>query len=161
MQLSDLVLLSAIAVRTAIVYVVLVVGIRITGKRQTGEMSLNDLILVLLQANAVQNSMTEGNGGLAVALVSASTLIGTNWLLSTWFARHPSWQPTLLGSPTVIVENGHMIGQRARREGVTMEELLGAVRDQGLMDLRQVKLAVLEIDGGITVVPRERGEERS
>ncbi len=67
--------LAAVAVRTAIVFALLLVGVRLTGKRQTGEMNANDLLLVLVLANAVQNAMTQGNGRLAVALVSSGTLI--------------------------------------------------------------------------------------
>jgi uncharacterized membrane protein YcaP (DUF421 family) len=149
------VLLTAIALRTAIVFVLLVVAVRGTGKRQTGEMNVHDLLLVLVLANAVQNAMTMGNGHLTVALVSSGTLLLLGWLLAVLLRRHPAWQPVLLGTPTILVERGRLIRQNMKREGVTETDLLGAVRQQGLLDLGGVKLAVLEIDGSISVIPSE------
>jgi uncharacterized membrane protein YcaP (DUF421 family) len=149
-------LVAAAAARTAIVFVLLVAGIRITGKRQMGEMNLHDLLLVLIMANAVQNAMTKGDGHLGVALASAGTLIVLGWLLQTLISYRDSWQAVLLGVPTVIVENGRMIRGNMRREGITEQEVLAAVRDQGLADLAGVKLAVLEIDGTVSVIPRNQ-----
>jgi uncharacterized membrane protein YcaP (DUF421 family) len=148
--------LAAAAVRTAIVFALLVVGIRLTGKRQTGEMNAHDLLVVLIVANAVQNSMTKGNGSLVVALVSSGTLILLGWLLAFTLSRRPDWQAGLVGEPTVIVEDGRMIHPNMRREGVTKDDLMAAVRDQGVAAVANVKLAVLEVDGTISVVPRER-----
>ncbi len=151
--------LAAIAVRTAIVFVALVIGFRITGRRQTGELNLHDLLLVLILANAVQNAMTKGDGRLTVALASSGTLLLLGTLLAAWQCRHPSWERQVVGAPTVLVEAGRLIGRNLRREGVTECDLMAAVRDQGVADLAGVRLAVLEADGSISVIPRERDRE--
>jgi|SRR5581483_9535400 len=148
--------LAAVAVRTAVVVFALLVGLRLTGKRQAGEANLSDLLLALMMANAVQNAMTKGDGHLGVALVSAGTLIFLGWLAATLLSRHPGWERWAVGGPTVIVENGRVFRRTARREGVTDQELMAAVRDQGLADVADVKLAVLECDGSFSVIPRDR-----
>jgi uncharacterized membrane protein YcaP (DUF421 family) len=147
--------LAAIALRTMIVLIVLVIGLRVTGKREAGELNLPDLILVLVLANAVQNAMTNGDGRLSVALVSAGTLIACGWVFA-WLVRiNPSVHRYLTGSPTVVVENGRALRHNLRREGVTREELIQAVREKGLADLAAVRLAILEPDGTISIIPRE------
>ncbi len=151
---SGPIFLAAIAARTAIVFVLVLVGLRLTGKRQAGELNLHDMFLVLVLCNAVQNAMTNGNGRLTVALVSSGTLIFLGWLFARLLSRHPSWEPWAVGVPTVIVEDGRVFRRAMRREGVTRDELLAAVRDQGVPDLADVRLAVLETDGSISVVPR-------
>lgn len=151
--------LAAIAVRTAIIFLMLIVGMRVTGKRQTGEMNIKDLLLVLIVANAVQNAMTKGNGDLAVALVSAGTLILLGWLYAILVGKYPSWQAWLVGAPTVIVHNGRMIRPNMRREGLTENDLMAAVRDMGLDNLARVRLAILEIDGTISIIPQEHAQE--
>ncbi len=150
---SGLASLASIALRTAIVFVLLVLGVRLTGKRQTGEMNLHDLLMIMILANAVQNAMTAGNPHLSVAIIAASTLILLGWLLAVAVGRHPSWQTWIMGAPTVLVQDGQMLPKNMRREGVSEAELMTAVREQGLAELARVKLAVLEIDGEISVVP--------
>lgn len=151
----DFAFLAAVALRTAMVFVVLVIGVRKTGKRQTGEMNLHDLVLVLVLANAVQNAMTQGDARLSVALVSSGTLLVLGWIYELLVATRQTCQPWLAGVPTVIAERGHLLRGAMWQEGVTERELMAAVRDQGLMELAQVRLAVLEIDGSISVVPQE------
>lgn len=147
--------LAAIAARTMIVLIVLVIGLRVTGKRQAGELNLPDLILVLVLANAVQNAMTNGDGRLPVALVSAGTLIACGWIFA-WLVRiNPTVHQRLTGSPTVVVENGRALRQNLRREGVTQEELMQSFREKGLADLADVRLAILEPDGTISIIPQE------
>jgi uncharacterized membrane protein YcaP (DUF421 family) len=147
--------LAAVAVRTAIVLGALAVGLRVTGRRQAGELNTHDLLLVLILANAVQNAMTRGDGRLSVALVSSGTLLALGLLFARLQSRHPSWEEWGEGVPTVIVEDGRAVRRNMRREGVTEADLLAAVRDQGVADLAGVKLAVMENNGSISVVPRE------
>ncbi len=155
----DLAFLAAIAVRTAVVFGVLVVGLRITGRRQAGELNLHDLLLVLILANAVQNAMTKGDGRLSVALVSSGTLLGLGTLLAALQSRYPSCERFVVGVPTILAEGGRLNRRNMRREGVSEGELMAAVRDQGLADLSDVRFAVLELDGSISVIPWEHGHE--
>lgn len=150
---EKMLILTAIAARTGIVYLVLIAGLRITGKRQSGEMDLPDLMLVLMLGNSVQNAMTQGLGDMSVALVAAGALILVGWLYETFTTAHPAWEKVLTGVPTVIVENGRADRLAMRRQGITNAELMSAVRHQGLAKLDDVKLAVLEVDGEISIVP--------
>jgi len=151
---SGVLFLTAIAVRTAIVLVALIVGVRIFGKRQLGGMNVYDLVLVLALANAVQNAMTRGSGQLAVGLVSSGTLLVLGRLLGLAFVRRPSLERSLVGIPTVVVQDSRLLETNMRREGVTEAEVLAAVRGYGLSDLSEVKLAVVEPDGSLSVVPK-------
>ncbi|HEY1381713.1 MAG TPA: YetF domain-containing protein [Gemmataceae bacterium] len=151
--------LAAVAVRTAVTTAVLLVGLRATGKRQAGEGNLHDLMLALLMANAVQNGMTRGDGSLAVALAAAGTLLLLARLVGGLLSGHPAWEGWAVGGPTVLVEDGRVVRRRARREGVTDRELMAAVRDEGLAGVGDVKLAVLEPDGSISVIPRDKQPE--
>ncbi len=151
--------LAAVAVRTALVFAVLAVGVRVTGRRQAGELNLRDLLLVLILANAVQNAMTRGDGRLAVALVSSGTLLALGTLIAALQSRFPFWERRVVGVPKVLVEGGRANRREMRREGVSRGDLMAAVRDQGVADLSGVRLAVLEADGSISIIPAERGPE--
>jgi uncharacterized membrane protein YcaP (DUF421 family) len=146
--------LSLIAARTLVVLLVLLAGIRLTGKRQVGGMNLFDLVLVLALANAVQNAMTNGSGDLGVGLVAAGMLFLADRALGILFTRMPSLEGRLAGVPTVIVQNGHLERGNMRREGITEDEVLAAVRSYGLANLSEVKLAILEEDGSLSVVAK-------
>jgi len=99
--------------------------------------------------------MTKGDGRLLVALVSSGTLLLLGTLFAALQCRYPTCERWVAGVPTVLVENGRVLRRHLRREGVTEGELMGAVREQGLADLAGVKLAVLENDGSISVIPRK------
>ncbi len=149
-------LLAAVAVRTAVVMFAVVIGLRLFGKRGTGGLNVQDLLMVLVMANAVQNSMTAGDGRLLVAFVSASTLILLSRGLGMLAVRHPGVEKRLAGSPVILVHDGRVLRRNARRQGVSMRELMAEVRKQGLAHMSRVRLAVLEMDGAISIVPEEQ-----
>jgi uncharacterized membrane protein YcaP (DUF421 family) len=99
-------LLAAIAVRTALVLLALVVGMRFFGRRHAGEMNVYDLLLVRMMDNAVQNAMTKANGNLLVAFTSAGTLLLLGWCTGALVTRWPSVRAKLMGSPTIVIHNG-------------------------------------------------------
>jgi uncharacterized membrane protein YcaP (DUF421 family) len=147
--------LSAIGMRSVIVLVALVAGIRIFGKQDVGGLTLIDLVMVLLLGNAVQNAMTNGSGNLGVGLVSAGVLLVLDRLMGFLFVRRPWIEKKLLGEPTVIGANGRLDERIMRREGVERDDVLAAVRQMGLSELSQMRLAVLEPDGTISIIPRD------
>ncbi len=149
--------LPAVAVRTAIVLAGLVLGIRLAGKRHIGEMAVDDILLILMTANAVQNAMTTGSGRVSVAFVCAGTLIAAGWLGGVVFSRFPFLERRVSGAPTLLVHDGVAIRRNLRREHVSRDQLMLAVRKQGLGRVADVKLAVLEANGAISVVPRDKG----
>ncbi|MGB8644391.1 MAG: YetF domain-containing protein [Anaerolineae bacterium] len=147
--------LASVGVRTVIVLLALIAGIRIFGKRDLGGMNLVDLVLVMLLGNAVQNALTAGSGHIGVGLVSAGVLILADRLMGILFVRRPWIERTLLGSPTLILHHGRIDRIAMEREGMDEDELLTAIRAQGLQAPAQVRLAVLEEDGSISIVPEE------
>jgi len=152
-------LVLATSLRTAVVMAALVVGLRVVGKRQTGEMNIYDLAMVMLVANAVQNAMTAGKGNLSVGLASAGTLLLVGFALSMIFVRVPKLERLVAGTPTVLVSNGHVMEGHMRRENVTMNQLLAAARIHEVTDILKIRLAVLEIDGDISIVTENESPE--
>jgi uncharacterized membrane protein YcaP (DUF421 family) len=146
--------LTTVAARTAIILLWLIVGLRMLGKRQIGQMNIYDLALVMALSNCVQNAMTHGNGNLSVGIVSASTLLGIGWIITMIFVRVPKLEERIVGSPTVLIHDGQVQKQNLRREHVTENELMTAVRLHGLGSTNEVLLSVLEVDGSISVIPR-------
>jgi uncharacterized membrane protein YcaP (DUF421 family) len=144
-----------IIIRTFVVYLVVVIGLRVFGKRELGQMTPCDLVLILTLSNSVQNAMTGPDTSLTGGLISASTLLLSNWLLGTFGVRIPAVRKWLTGSPTLLVHNGKLIPAHMRREGVEEDELIIAAREHGIDDLKEVKEAILEVDGSISIIPKD------
>jgi uncharacterized membrane protein YcaP (DUF421 family) len=153
-------LLAAVAARTAVVLLVVAVGVRLTGRRQMGGMNAQDLLVLLLVANAVQNPLTSGSGSPLVAVASSGTLILLVWAIGRVFVARPGVERRLMGAPTVLVRAGRVERAAMRAEGIDEDELMAAIRDRGLADPADVRLAVLEMDGAITVVPEKEARGR-
>jgi uncharacterized membrane protein YcaP (DUF421 family) len=145
-----------VVVRTAVVYVAVVLGLRLTGKRQLGQPNTLDLVAVLLAANGVQNAMTGPDTSVTVGIVSTVTLFALNALWTRYGPRLGIVQQGTAETPTLLVTDG-VVQQRAlRREGLTREELDAALRAHGLASVGDVKRAVLEVDGSISVIPADQ-----
>jgi uncharacterized membrane protein YcaP (DUF421 family) len=147
--------LLIVAAKTTVVYCFLVIGLRLLGKRELGQMNIYDLVLIIVLANAVQNAMVGDDNTLAGGLVAATTLLLLNRLFTLVIGRFPRLEHALVGEPVLIVNNGDLLPDRMRREGVTREQLQGALREHGLTNPGQARLCVLEVDGSISVVPRD------
>jgi uncharacterized membrane protein YcaP (DUF421 family) len=144
----------AIAVRTALVYLAVFIGLRIAGKRQLGQMTVFDLVVILLIANAVQNAMTGPDFSVQGGILAALVLVILNRVVALLRLRGGLWGRFIEGTPTVLVEDGDLIEPHLRREGLEKPELEMVVREHGIDSLHDVKLAVLETDGSISIVPR-------
>ena len=143
----------AIALRTLLVYGGVVVLLRLAGKRELGQMTVFDLVVVLLLANAVQNAMTGPDFSVQGGLLAALVLIVGNRLVSVLRVQRGVWGRLLEGTPTVLVEDGQLILPHLRREGIDERELDMVVREHGIESIGSVKMAVLETDGSISIVP--------
>jgi len=144
------------AAKTLIVVVVLLIGFRLTGKRELSQFNVYDLAMLMALSNAVQNAMTGGLGSLPVGLATSSTVVATAWVISRFLSRRARLEPRVLGSPILLVRDGRVMPSRLKRGRVTREELDEACRSRGLASPRDAALAVLEIDGSISVIPAER-----
>lgn len=144
--------LLSIALRTGIVYLALLVGLRLTGKRQVGQMTPFDLLLLLLLANAVQNAMTGPDTSVLGGLAAAATLFAVNAAVA-WTARRGARVERLVeGTPTLLIRHGREIGPNLAREGISREDLLRALREHGVEAVEDVRTAILEVDGTVSVL---------
>ncbi len=146
---------AVIAAKTAVIYLFIIAGLRLLGNRELGEMSAYDFVLVVVIANSVQNALVGGDNSLVGGLVSAFTLLLMNHALTSALNRFPSLHKALVGEPVVLITDGRPRWERMRREGVDRDELMAALREHGVAGVDGVRLAVLEVDGTISVVPRE------
>jgi len=151
----DLFTLSVLAAKSFVVLLFLLVAFRFMGKREIAQFNIYDLALVMAIANAVQNAMTRGQGELVVGFVTAGTILLGAWLLTRLFWHAPALEGRILGTPTVLVLNGVVLEDRMRHERITEDELATALRQHGLSDPEQAKMAILEIDGSISIVPKD------
>ncbi|MDP9482695.1 MAG: DUF421 domain-containing protein [Chloroflexota bacterium] len=147
--------LAEVAFRTAVVYTFLVIALRIGGKREIGQLSILDLIVLLVIADAVQNAMVGENTTLWGGLVAAGTLLALDKGLKLLAQRSREVKRVLEGEPRLLIRNGKFLERAMREEGIDREELKTAVRSHGLAKVGDVALAVLERDGTISVIPRE------
>ena len=144
-----------IIVRTAVIYVVVLGLLRIAGKRELGQMSPVDLVVILVIANAVQNAMTGGDNSLIGGVLAASTLVAMNLLFGRVASRAPLIGHLFASEPTLLMDDGKLIQKHLDRENVSVEELEMAARERGIDDLANVKAAILERDGSISIIGRD------
>lgn len=144
-----------IVLRTIVVYFIVLVGMRLAGKREMGQMTVFDLVLLLLIANAVQNAMVGPDTSLAGGLLAAIVLLLLNALVAQLRLRWPRLRQAIEGSPTILVLHGQLIQEHLRREGLDLESVQAACREHGIADVSSVEMAVLEIDGSISIVPTD------
>ena len=156
MNLPPLWYYSAIAVRTLLVLAFLVIGLRLLGKRAVGGMNLVDLLLVLLLGNAVQNAVTNASGDLLVGLVAAGVLLVIDRWVGILFVRHPILESRFFGKPVILASDGKLNLLAMHHEKISETEVLTAVHEQGMGDVSEVRLAMLEDDGSISVIPKEQ-----
>ncbi|HEY5161572.1 MAG TPA: YetF domain-containing protein [Terriglobales bacterium] len=144
--------LLIIAVRTAAVYMLILLGVRLSGKREVGQMTPFDLTLLLLLSNSVQNAMTGPDTSLAGGAVAASTLLLLNYAVAETSGVNRRFRKMIQGSPSLLVHNGSVVMAHMAREHVTMDELDRALREHGVACAADVALGVLEVDGSISVL---------
>jgi uncharacterized membrane protein YcaP (DUF421 family) len=141
--------------RTAVVYTLVLVGIRISGKREVGQMTPFDLTLLLLLSNSVQNAMTGPDTSLAGGAVAAVTLLILNYLVAEVAGTNRRFRKIIQGQPSLLIHDGEVIAAHLAREHVSMDALECAVREHGIASYKEVALAVLEVDGSISVLKYE------
>lgn len=147
-----------LALRSAVIYLAMIVVLRIFGKREVGQFTLFDLVLILLIANAVQPAMTGPDNSLSGGLVIIATLVLVNRVVAEARARVPLISRLLEAQPTVIARDGEWLTEAMDREEVAIEDGEMALREHGVADIAEVKLAVLESDGSISVVTKDAGK---
>jgi uncharacterized membrane protein YcaP (DUF421 family) len=151
--------LPGVILRTAVVYVCLVLGFRLLGKREAGQLSTLDLVVLLVIANAVQNAMVGENTSLIAGLVAAAVILLLDQVLH---AAADRWQPlrnALDGEPTILVDHGRILFDNLRKEGISDRELAVALRQNQLLSAEEALFVFLETNGQISVIPRRDGDD--
>ena len=142
-----------LVIRSAAIYLAVLLALRLFGKREVGQFTLIDLVLILLLANAVQPAMTGPDTSLTGGLVIIVTLIIVNRAIAVARAKLPFVQRLVESPPTVLARDGAWVPEVLEREELSEEDVMMALREHGLTKVSEVKLAVLEGDGMISVVP--------
>jgi uncharacterized membrane protein YcaP (DUF421 family) len=147
--------LIEIVLRTAIVYFVILLGIRLVGKGEIGQMTPFDLALLLLISNAVQNAMTGSDTSVSGGIVAAATLLLLNTTVTRLVWKNKKVRRIVEGTPTLLIRHGKVIQENLEKEKVTVDALTQALREHGVASVDYVSVAVLEIDGSISVLKNE------
>jgi len=139
-----------VVLRTAIVYVLVLAGLRLAGKREMGELASFDFVMILLLANAVQNAMTGPNTSLMGGIVAAATLLVINYSVSALVHRYPRLRRIILGQRTTLIEQGIPQLDTLEREHIDEDEIMTAAREHDILKISDIRTAWLEVDGNIT-----------
>ena len=149
--------LAEVVLRTAIVYLFLVAALRLSGKREVAQMSVLELVVILVISDAVQNSMVGDNTSVYGGLIAVVTLLTLDFLLRTLSRRSKKVRDVIEGEPRLIVRDGRLLRHAINEEGLQVEDVQAAVREHGLSRVEDVRYAVLETNGTISVIPRDDG----
>lgn len=141
-----------LVIRGVVIYAFLLFMLRMTGKRQVGQLAPMDLILLLILSNAVQNAMNAGDNSLLGGIIIATTLIMINWLVSYTGYRIPSFEKIVDGQPLELIRDGKIVASVLSDEHITRAELDAALRIAGAFELSTVKRASLETNGHVSVL---------
>lgn len=141
---------------TAIIYFFLIAAIILFGKKELSQLSIIDLVFILLISNAVQNAMVNGEWkSLWMGLVAAATLFILNYGMKILIFKSAVVNKIIVGDPILLIYNGEMIDENLRKQKISLNEIQSAVREHGIEDIANVSLAMLETNGNISVLSYE------
>jgi uncharacterized membrane protein YcaP (DUF421 family) len=144
-----------IIISTLAIYLFIVVAIRLFGKKELAQLSVVDMVFILLISNAVQNAMVGPDSTLSGGLVAATTLFVANYVLKYLQYRFPKFDKLIEGDAVMLIYKGKVMDEHLHRAQLTVDELLEAVREHGVASVKDVDLAILEVDGNISVLSNE------
>ncbi len=138
-----------------IVYLFIIIGLRIFGKNELTQLSVSDLVFVLLISNSVQNAMVGGDNTLLGGIVAAGSLFLLNRGLDLFHYRSPKFAKLMDGEPVVLVRHGKLNHIQMKKNRLTLRDLEVVLRENGIGNIETVDLAILEIDGKISILSDE------
>jgi uncharacterized membrane protein YcaP (DUF421 family) len=141
--------------RSVVVYIFLIVGVRLAGKRQLAQLNAFDLVVLLTLSNTVQNAIIGDDNSVTGGLIGAATLLIVNFAVVWFLYRHEKLDHLIEGDADILVADGKIRHERLRKELITEAELESAARRQGFASLAEIDRAVLEPGGNITIVARK------
>src|SRR5437667_12793054 len=147
--------------RVAIIYAFLLVILRLSGKRQVGQLAPFDLVLLLVLSNSVQNAMNGGDNSVLAGLISAGALVLLNYFVGLANYKSNKLEALVEGRPEVLIHNGRLFTDVMKREKLTHHELNAALRAAGCACVEEVHFAILENNGVVSVQPRKECSPKS
>jgi uncharacterized membrane protein YcaP (DUF421 family) len=153
--------LPGIVIRSAIIYGFLVIALRIGGKREVGQLSTPDLVVLLIVANGAQNAMVGDNTTLIGGIVACVTVLVLARLVQIATSRSVTVSKALIGEPRILIREGRALTKAMHEEEISDDELMAAIREHGIEKLEEVRLAVLEVDGSISILPTDPQQSTS
>lgn len=147
-----------VALRSLAVYLFMFAAIRIFGKTQLSQLNAGDIVLLLLISNAVQNAMVGSNVSLEGGLVAAFVLFGANFIMKKVIFKNKKIKSLIESDPVTLIKNGVVDNMKMKAEDIDFDELEEAVREHGVEKIEDVKLAVLEVDGNISVISMDKAD---
>lgn len=144
-----------IVLSSVAVYLFIIIAIRLFGKKELAQLSIIDLTFILLISNSVQNAMVGSDSTLAGGLVAASSLFIVNYLFKYLLYRFPKLSNIVQGADLLLIYKGQLNEPNMAKARITREEIVEAVREHGVSEIREVDLAVLETDGNISIISNE------
>jgi uncharacterized membrane protein YcaP (DUF421 family) len=137
-----------------VIYGFLLVAFRVAGKRQLGQLSPFDLVVLLIISNAVQNALIGRDDSLGGGLIGATVLFLVNGVVAWASSRHRGFERLVESAPTMLVRHGRVCMDNLRRELMSLPELRAALRREGVVSVGEVRYAILEEDGSVSVIRR-------
>jgi len=141
-----------IVIRSTAVYLFMVIALRIFGKKELSQLNTADVILILLISNSVQNAMVGNNTTLWGGLAAATILFAINFIIKKMLFKYKNFSDFMLEKPEILIHNGTLDFKTLSKLDITSEELKEAMREHGVEFYKEVKLAMLEIDGNISII---------
>lgn len=141
-----------IALSSTAIYLFVILAIRLFGKKELSQLSIIDLVFILLISNSVQNAMVGNNTTLLGGVTAATSLFIVNWVLKNLIYKSKRISETIQGNPIMLVYQGKAIQKHLDKAQISMGELEAAIREHGVKDISLVDLAILEVDGNISVL---------
>lgn len=150
-----------IVLRSLAVYLFMVIAIRLTGRKELSQLNTSDVVLILLISNAVQNAMVGPNTTLQGGLLAAAALFLANFALKKFLFRHQKLRELILQKPEILVHDGKVDEAALRKLDLSLDELREAMREHGVQEFYQVKLAMFEMDGNISIISDDERLKRT
>ncbi|MBC9813359.1 DUF421 domain-containing protein [Crocinitomicaceae bacterium CZZ-1] len=148
-----------VTLRSLAVYVFMLLCLRLFGKNQLSQLNAGDVILLLLISNAVQNAMVGENTTLQGGLTAAFVLFVANFVLKRLLFRNTRIRSWIEEDPRILIKDGKLDTYMLQKVEITPEEVLEVVREHGVEHIEEVKLAVLEVDGNISVISLDHNQQ--
>jgi uncharacterized membrane protein YcaP (DUF421 family) len=141
-----------ISLRSVAVYLFIILAIRLFGKKELAQLSVTDLVFILLISNSVQNAMVGPSTSLEGGIIAAATLFALNYVLKNFLFRSKWFSKALQGEPVMLVHKGRIIQSHLDKEKISLQEIEAATREHGVEKIEDVDLAILETDGNISIL---------